>query len=235
MLTTYEVEAALQGVSGDPDDVYVNRWHFFSATPGTAASDAEVIEAMLLDFYNATPAGRARSISQFLGPTVRRNGGLRILTYDLLDPKPRVPVSDVTFNLQDGPAGQGLVNAAAILLQERTEPSSGINRARTRGWTAIGPVAAVASVATQDAMGELIPAEQARLDVRAAAADLMVISASQGIPWVVFSRATAGAEPWTLEDLSDASNTVDEVRIGRAFAIIRRRMGRQPRDTWFNA
>lgn len=178
----------MQGETGQPEDVFINSWHFFKeATPAT---DYDNVRDLLADFYTASPDGQASTVASTILSPSQISGDPIVRAYDLSDPMPRVPVYESSFELT-GSVGGGLPWEVAMVLSFEAEPISGVRRARTRNRKYLGPIRA--SAVNSDGLFTT----PAITMVAAAARDMLEASlASATWSWRVYS-ATA-ADSWLV-------------------------------------
>lgn len=132
-MAIYRVQVAIPRVSGLPEDVAVNTFHF---RRGTTAEGAflDVVQARLKAFYEALKAADIYS-NQVNLP------GATWKAYDLADAEPRVPVRDASVDMLGGmPTGDPLPSEVAIVVSWKGEALEGVPRGRTRGRTYLGPL-----------------------------------------------------------------------------------------------
>lgn len=208
MATTIRAQYTLQNVDSIPRDVAVNTWHYRSN--GLLEGDLDDIQAQLEDFYTAIQGLLSTALSGTIG----------FKLYDLVDPNPRVPVRQGSFDITTGDEGQMLPSECAICLSFRGAEGSGLNARRSRGRVFLGPLdLGVIGNRTTDA--EVI--EAARLTIGNAAGNLLAASLLSTATWSVFSPTTAGAEPWAAGDLSVSTIPIEAGYVDDAFDTIRSR------------
>lgn len=129
-------QVVLPGVSGLPEDVFVNTFHFSSASTGEGAAD--VIRDHLVELYNTVPpAPGSRSMAGDMSNVISRvANACKIKVYDLADAMPRIPIE------RSWTLGPSLSSAATELPAELAVCASffaGVNRPRFRGRVYLGP------------------------------------------------------------------------------------------------
>lgn len=121
--------------SGLARDAVSNTFSFATLAAPTPA-DLTAIENALKDFYNGS-SGAQPTIAENLASCLN-NIGVKLRIYNRADPKPRVPIHDVTFNLNAFGA-DSLPSECAVVASFSGAPVAGIRAARQRGRVYIGP------------------------------------------------------------------------------------------------
>lgn len=205
----YRVVADFPSVTGLPEDVCVNTWHFSITNPSQVDFD-EIADA-LRDFYTGGAAGN--SVQNLLSDLIVGNQ-CELTMYALADPVPRVPVASYSNTLAI-PAATSLPREVALCLSYQALAISGIPQARRRGRIFLGPLNATAG---EEANGDFRPTAQARGIVADAATRLQSASDLAGNwSWVVFSDVLGITQsPQFVEDgwVDDSFDT--QRRRGRA-------------------
>lgn len=200
------------GVSGLPDDVFQNTFHFDdNDIEATAVVTAE-IGAALNRFYCAAPAGGTQAIMNYMpGPIL--SGSARVDHYQLdIDGNAGSPIgySDLLgFDPGDGPA---LPHEVAACLSFRAYIDDAIPeeipagpvgpagdlrlRSRRRGRIFHGPLSN-AAVTTADGRARLAPAYQINLVQAGEALMNDAGLAADSVDWCVYSRVDGLARPVT--------------------------------------
>lgn len=200
------VQVAFLRDTGLPEDECVNTWHFI--TPGDVGDSVSAINALLDTFYS--------SCQTFISSGL--TGGARTTYYDLAQPNPRPPVDVNSIVISTG--GNPLPGECAVVLSFQGIVVPGIPQARRRGRLYLGPLTATSSsVAT----GGVRPSGALRDTIVAAAEALMDDTTTPGLIWCVFSPTTAGPEPWSSGELTNAFVTVVNGWVDDAFDTIRSR------------
>lgn len=136
-MAVLRAQTVLQGKSNKPEDVFVNTWHFDSASTGPAA--AAVVRDHLVEFFNTattgTPSGAA--IAGAISNVVSRAANAcKVKVYDLADPEPRIPIEFAwTMGANEGGTVAELPAEVALCASFY----AGVNRPRTRGRVYLGP------------------------------------------------------------------------------------------------
>lgn len=172
--------------NGNPDDVYVNTFHFSGPT-----SAAQAIADTLATFYSFDPGGTPQSIGSYLSPAlVRGETGLlapRVKVYELASGPPHAggdPILEDTFPLPAATSPAPLPHELAVCLSYY----AGTNSPSKRGRIYIGPLGTHALGA--EAGGDARPLADFRLALRTMGNYLMGQSAAIGAPWSVFGKST---------------------------------------------
>lgn len=172
----------LQGLSGLPEDRFVNTFHFDTEVHGapgpTFAIAAATIRDRLRDFFDLTITPGGNAIYSFMPRLFEEVVTVKV--YNLADPEPREPITS-TYIPNNITLGTSLPNEVACCASFY----SGVNSPRTRGRVYIGPLKASAATAVQ---GEpSIPSAGLQATVAAAAARLASFDTNPG--WVTLSKA----------------------------------------------
>lgn len=225
----YKAQVVLTGVSGDPEDVYVNNFHFQEASGTIDVSGAEVIAGALDEFYGLPVNPGPTSVSQYISDDVSRIIKPQVKVYDAIVGGSPIWDSELlsfdaalmTSNLPTEVAAAlsfsaSLVNIPESVPQPPDGPEGDLRPAsRRRGRVYLGPLT---PGAITDA-GMLDTANFAAVCVAAGARlrdDSLL--ASNGIDWVVFSETEQLARPVTAVWMNNAPD-------------IQRRRGRKPSIT----
>jgi len=135
-MANLRAQVVFQGKSNKPEDVFVNTYHFSSASTGQAA--AEVVRDHLVELYNvAAPAPGSGALALSLSNVISRAANAsKIKVYDLADVQPRIPIQ---FSWTLGPSE----SATAIELPAEVAICASLysefNRPRFRGRVYLGP------------------------------------------------------------------------------------------------
>ncbi len=190
----------MPGLSGLPEDVYVNSWAFRNdqvepfAIPDITAAIARVLRA----FYTAA-AANAGVVAGSLSPELSRvANAAEIRIYDLGTPPPRVPhIQTMTLPAGGTSALPGEVAVVGSFVSERNLP-------RQRGRVYIGPLATTAMV--QDATTK-------RAKVSGTFVDTLidrfanVMNTTENVTWGVVSQRAAAFRPITGGWVDDEFDT----------------------------
>lgn len=109
-----DVQAQIRfpGLSGLPEDVYINTLYFDGLTP--LASDYTDIQAAIVDFYNANGASSGRSLTAMLSGEVNRAVGTELRIYDI--DAPGSPLYSAGFNINAAGSAVRMPPECAICL-----------------------------------------------------------------------------------------------------------------------
>lgn len=209
-------QVVFQGTSALPEDVFVNTFHFITASGPVTEADADAISADLQSFYNTTHAPGTSPLASDISGTVSRTSNASVIkVYDLDDPMPRTPLKTYLWTLGAGSGSVGLPNEVALCLSYRAVPASGENPRTRRGRLYIGPLQ---STNISGVGGDVIPAA-AMINKLCGAGSFLAASATT--TWAVYSR------------VEDQMFGVEEGWVDNAFDTQRRR-GRkaQARTLW---
>lgn len=180
-----KVQVTLRNKNGNPDDLYVNTFHFAGD-----ASDANTVENLVYDFYNDPAPGQAASLSAHLSAEIERGSGgpnaPRIAVYEIPDGPPYVsgpPVSDTPVALPSA-AGSAILPAelAVVLSFYAGDP-----RPNRRGRIYFGPLDAGSTGTIINGDQRVSSTLMNRLVL--AAERLMDDSALAAVPWGVFGKS----------------------------------------------
>lgn len=123
------------GISGRPDDVYTNSWHFKAS--GFPVTDYDNVRDMLLDFYTGQYDAQAAPVySHFT--SAYSTGFWSLNLYDLTQSIPRVPVYTDSGYVQL-PDGEGLPAQDSVVLSFQAQRYAGLPQNRRRNRVYIGP------------------------------------------------------------------------------------------------
>lgn len=205
------VQFVFQGITGLPEDRYVNTLHFESI--GAGPYDYGALATAATTLYSNITAPSTKRIMQFVAPAALAasvGGGHRIKIYRLEDAKPRVPVYDVAWTLPGMTAQAALVAEVAFCISYQAAKVSGTDQARRRGRIYFGPLGADAAV---EVAGKVRPSTLLLAAPGPAAKAMMASAVTAGWQWVVHSPTTGAL----------ATAPVDSVWVDDAFDIQRRR------------
>lgn len=132
------LQHSFQGISGLPEDQYVNTFHFIAAD--LSGFDFQALALIVRAFYSATPAGESLAIKNYLSG-IADEPGERVKIYDLADAMPRNPLYDEIFSPASmGSASTGtLPSECAVALSYSAPPLAGIPPPQLRGRIYLGP------------------------------------------------------------------------------------------------
>lgn len=192
--------------AAEPEDRYVNTWHFINADLGVTVADAAIAAGTALNtFYQSIDAHMTTALSGSV-PEVR--------WYDISEPKIRVPFS--TVNLTALATGTSrAVTELAICLSYNAQYESGQEPRRRRGRIYLGPWHNTAvDTGTGRVSGTVVTAI-----ANAAQVFLDASQASTAYKWVVYSRADDPTESGNVA----AGREVIRAFVDNEFDIQRRR------------
>lgn len=136
-MATYRAMVIIKGVSGLPEDVFVNTWHFTSGPQSVDRDgDETAIVANLDEFYGGGVG--ADIVANYIANN--GTGDVEYRIYDLADPQPREPRVEVAGWTPTGP-GDTLPEEVALCIsffKDRNIP-------RNRGRLYIGPISETAN------------------------------------------------------------------------------------------
>jgi hypothetical protein len=205
-MPVFEAQVVMPRVTGLPEDVIVNTFHFF--VPVTYdIDDLVAIHGRLVEFYNNDPAG-GDGIHAYLSHVITRSTlACNIKFYDLEEPSPRAPVYEQSWTLA-APAGSSspLPSEVALCLSYRGALVSGEVAARRRGRVYIGPLITEAKTTGTSDPRPTTNVINRWLDAGEALADPDAVS-----PWVVWSPT------------ANANTLIEVVWVDNAFDTQRRR------------
>jgi hypothetical protein len=130
----------LQRITGLPEDIVVNTFHFF--TTGTTVTPAQAAEVAtkVIGFYNS-PGVPPTTVSQVLSSVLSRDTNrCEVKVYDQGTPMPRQPVVTQPFTLGTPSSGSPLPSEVALVLSLRAVTPLGGIPARSRGRVYVGPL-----------------------------------------------------------------------------------------------
>lgn len=196
------VQHSFQGVSGLPEDQYVNTWYFNSLT-APEGSDLPDLAAAVQGFYADVPSIGGSSVAAYMA-TTSDSENAHIKIYDMADEIPREPLYDAFYNpgAHGGVGGNTIPTELAVCLSYSAAPASGVPMARRRGRLFLGPwqQSAISSSNTTNAV--VNPLLQTA--ILGAASDLAATSSALGWVWCVHSTAGAFAAPIATAWVDDA-------------------------------
>jgi hypothetical protein len=133
----YSAQVIFKGLTGRPEDVYVNTFYFRDdSAVGTPADVADNLTANLQEFYNVTPTGAAGLASLATRmPSNVIDDEVEVRVYDLGQPSPRYPITNF-FNMT-GQVTSALPSEVAVCLSY----VAGQNQPKQRGRIYVGPLA----------------------------------------------------------------------------------------------
>jgi len=124
-----------RGISGRPDDVYTNSWHFKAS--GFPVTDYDNVRDMIFDFYTGQYDAQAAPIySHFTDAYMTGFWDLNL--YDLTQSIPRVPVYTDSGYVSI-PNGEGLPGQDSVVLSFQAQRYAGLPQNRRRNRVYIGP------------------------------------------------------------------------------------------------
>ena len=177
--TEYHAMAIRQGLSGQPDDVFVNNFTFLADDNKVTAADD--IAAALIDFYDVT--GPTQPLNAYRGVTVEDLMTFKI--YKLTDAKPREPlVRTHTTTVVRANSGLWPEESAVCLSFSAAPPHT----PRRRGRVYLGPLNPACG--TQEATTKICRVSDAAQQNIAAAAVRLANHVDAG--WLIHSTIGAG-------------------------------------------
>ena len=178
------VQHSFQGVTGQPDDQFVNVFYF---QPAVGAGTLAALATTIKQFWSATSPDAIQPLSYYMSG-VADNPGASVKMYDLDDAIPRAPVYAETYNPSAFGAGasKNLPDEVALCLSYTAGPASGLPIARRRGRLFIGPFNENALIST-GLNAESGPVEGLRVTLAQGAAMMAAAAAGNGYDWSVFS------------------------------------------------
>jgi len=129
------VQWTWRGVSGRPDDVFTNSWHFKAS--GFPVTDYDNVKDMLLDFYTGTYDAQTNPLRDFF-TSESMSGYWELNMYDLTQNLPRVPVYTWS-GLEELDSGEGLPSQDSVVLSFQAQRYAGLPQNRRRNRVYIGP------------------------------------------------------------------------------------------------
>jgi len=129
------VQWTWRGVSGRPDDVYTNSFHFKAS--GFPVTDYDNVRDMLLDFYTGQYDAQSAPIYSYF-TSAHMTGNWELNMYDLTESIPRVPVYSDTGYV-DIPDGEGMPGQMAVVLSFQAVRVAGLPQNRRRNRVYLGP------------------------------------------------------------------------------------------------
>jgi hypothetical protein len=133
-MADYRTQVSIPMDSNVGADTVVNNWHFFDngLSGPTATQKIESWHNALQTFYN--------SISVAIFPNIIDHTAVRMKTYDLDLPIPRIPLVDEVTPITAPTGTASLPHELCIVLSFRSALQSGISPARRRGRVFLGPL-----------------------------------------------------------------------------------------------
>jgi len=195
--TEYHAMAIRAGLSGKPEDVFVNNFTFLADDDKPTAADD--IAAALTDFYD-TP-GPTRAINAYRGRCVQDLMTFKI--YKLSDPKPREPVVRTHTTVVAKASAQVMPEEVSICL---SFSAASPHTARRRGRVYLGPLTVIACV-EEDVTGFCRVHGNAQADIAAAAVRL---ANHVDAGWLIHS--TIGAGSFSAVETGWVDNSFDTQR-----------------------
>lgn len=175
-----------------PRDVAVNT--FWTLGGGDRLDQAVEAEVAITRFYNEDNTNN--HLSYWLSPLISRQPGACIIqTYDLADPQPRPPISQVFFQLGAPGTNTSLPMEVALVASFHGEPAAGIRQARRRGRVYLGPLITAAAESGSNQPSR--PHSTFIVDVRDACSRLASeLNGEDDAPqWIVHSRVSSNNAP----------------------------------------
>lgn len=199
-MPTVRAQVVFKGLSGMPEDVFVNTFHFLTA--GMGAPILDNLSGRLEALYNGPGTGAAPQgpLGLYMSNVINRNiGACEIKFYDLSTPQPRIPTVRTWTLFQGESAAINLPAEVAIC----SSFYAGQNIPRRRGRIYIGPMASqcIEEGPTERArpsgpVRQLIAQKTRQLAVNA-----------EGGEWAVYSKADGTAHAVTAGWVDDAFDT----------------------------
>lgn len=184
------LQHSFQGLSGLPEDQFVNTFHF---VPATLASVVLADLALAVKgFYSQAPLTETQSITDYMAGTSDAEGA-RIKIYDMADAKPRVPLYDETYNPTS--SGQGTINLPnelACCLSFSAPPIAGIPPPQLRGRIYLGPFCSAALTGGGLGVESTVDLGLRNIIVKSAV-ELGNSADGVGAPWAVYSPTRGAA------------------------------------------
>lgn len=187
------VQHALQGQSNQPEDRYVNVFHFL---PLIGSPSYSALATAIKGFYTTPVAPYSQAISQYLNGTAD-SAGASIKMYDLDDAKPRATVYEESYS--PGTFGPGtfrnLPAEVAVCLSYSAAPASGVPISRRRGRIYIGPLSEEALASVTPSPGAIASRPMPALQnvILGAAVEMAETAAAADWGWVVYSPTNDSA------------------------------------------
>lgn len=189
-----------KGVSGKPDDVYVNTWHFRDNSGNPYTHIPEVLKKFYDDYQSGDPF---LPITGLMHSTIVKPEA-EIRMYDLGEPAPRqVHIAPVTLQNLSA-SGTVLPEEVAICMSFYGDR----NLPRQRGRLYLGPLTTT-SVAVSNGQTRVPSAVRDRIAGRAVG--LLSVAADNvlhDVTWCVYSPSDNQAHPVTNGWIDDALDTV---------------------------
>jgi len=202
-MSVLRVQHILKFDTGLPSDVAVTTWHF--GTDGTDDPGDAVFAANAVKAFFDTPGTGGLRLRNRLASTVDPSvTGVKV--YRLNDAIPRVPLHDETYDM-GGVGADALPAEVACCLSFQVAKVSGELQRRKRGRVFLGPLA---QGAVQITSGRVVITPEMR-NILTVAADVMHdYAATNGISWVVYSRANGLGATRAVHDVwvDDAPDTI---------------------------
>lgn len=190
-MAIYRVQHSFQGLSGTPEDQFVNTFHFL----GTYTDDTNLsaLSSAVEAFYSAIPTGKSASIRSYMSG-VADAPGARVKMYDLADSQPRPAKFDRTYSPSSmgGAASVNLPGELACCLSYAAVPAAGIKPHSRRGRIYLGPFNANA-LAGGGLNVEAEVDQGLREIIIGAATQLATTAGVAGWDWSVYSPTLEGA------------------------------------------
>lgn len=198
------VQVILPSLSGLPEDVFVNTFHFLDNGSTFDAADAAIAFGRLEDFYNDVHAPGTLPIADMLSDNIDRANCL-MKAYDMDQASPRPPIATTSWVLAAGGTGSEFPNEVCICLSYNSTLGPGDDPRTHRGRIYIGPLSNTGSA---NVAGEVVP--QATVLNRVAGAGDFLATPAQ-LQWAVYSRK------------EDALRAITHGHVDNAYDIQRRR------------
>lgn len=197
------VQNVLQGLSGLPEDRYINTFHFVCSSPEESADP--IVQGIVRDqvraFFNTVQTGNTVAVGARISSGVSRAADAsEVRSYNLNDPEPRESIID-TYTLVAPTVAGGLPSEVAVSLSYY----GGRNLASRRGRVFIGPL----TTNVTDGGNPPRVSSAFRDILLNAAADALIPSLVGNPKWVVNSETTG--QVWVISD-AWVDNAFDTIR-----------------------
>ena len=188
-MASYRVQMTLGTADNNPSNYITNTW----ACAAIGDTECQDFVSALITFY--------RSCTTLFPSTIRQNNHI-FKAYDMLDPEPRAPRLEGTWNFTTAPASDPLPPEVAMCLSFQAPKVSGVPQARRRGRVYIGPLRSIVSSGGRPSSSAITTLRDAGEALRAAG-----VASAGDWNWAVYSTVLGGTADVTSGWVDDEFDT----------------------------
>lgn len=204
-------------VSGLPEDVSVNTFHFSTADGSIGSSHVVEAAARIEAGYNLQTAGL--KILDVLGGQL--NGTWHVKGFDLGDSTPRVPKADLEL-VAFTPSGTSLPAEVALCVSYQATPQSGNPQASRRNRVFLGPLGVTVNAANASDVASRPTLAAKNTAIQGIKKLNTAVNGATNLQWVVYSeklQAFAAVHDLWVDDAFDTQRRRGEAPTSRVTAL----------------